>query len=674
MDARSILICVTGLTVSACNDPEAVSSALGDLDEIIERDGAADVQTGMCSNKRIVGRLPANQSDCPVRAKWLATNVLEGGTTFLADNHVDLHGAGGRFCAYQWNATGSPTQTQVDTLMGTMLGSVRDCMAIKPMSDALPVDPVPTPLNETLAPVLQSLFWDRAGGVTSDELESGGLSTEDIRRPVRVSMVDTVPFAFNGWVTYDHGEMLKRMVLDLACPATDPPDCAVSVVRILGMPRTAPLVVDPVHGGIGATLSDAGAALMEAHRRWQLSGEDGLHIVNLSLGWIDDAFNNPGENMNANAEAIHFALQHLACHGEIVVAATGNGDPLTCSEEAVYPARWQSEPAPNAVQCAALLNVTVANLPVPIPATPRPLLYAAAGLTLEDELLPSTPDLSVSPLVAIADHAVGGDTDLATIMTGTSVAAAVTTAAAAMAGSYNPDGDGWDAMQAVYDGAVPMPAADMEITLTMPGVHPEVRRVSMCGALTAACEAWGSCGLDSECSSAYELDMSALDFDYGGTDWSQNASYGATDDCLLSESICGADTEAMAPGNAQQAANACATNYLDPLVAFVKPQPPKPPCPACTLSTEEQKLYFTLSNDFAAANVENVTIHITDGDGAEFSVNLGDPPVDSLSTQRLLINDRLFYPGIVVKKAVVDVKISGVKEFNDVLVPGLVPG
>ncbi|HWB74674.1 MAG TPA: hypothetical protein VG755_06955, partial [Nannocystaceae bacterium] len=325
-------------------------------------------------------------------------------------------------------------------------------------------------------------------------------------------------------------------------------------------------------------------------------------------------------------------------------------------------------------QCSTLLGVTVANLPVPIPATPRPLLYAASGLSLEDELLTSTPELSVSPLVAAADHAVGGDPELATIMTGTSVSAAVTAAAAAMAASYNPDGDGWDAMQAVYDGAIPMP--DLEATLTMPGDHAEVRRVSICGALTAACEAWGSCGLDTACSSDYELDRNALAFDYGGNEWSPAQSYGAVDDCTVSESICGADTFAVAPGDAPSPNNAmaCAVNYLDPVAAFVKPQPPKPPCPACTLTTEEQLLYFTLSSDFSAANVENVTVMITDAVGKEFSVNLGDPPVDSTSTTRLPIDSRALPAGTVVKKAVVEVKISGVKEFNDVLLPTLIPG
>lgn len=662
MNSRSILFSVVGLTVSACNDPAFAGAGLDDLGEIAEREATADLEDGMCSRKRVVGRAPANRSDCAPRANWTVTNVLEKGTQYLVDHPVDLPGNAGRYCVYQWNAGGAPTDIQLNGLMSTLEEPSLDCMAIKPMPP--PELPQPTPLDDTLAPVLQSLFWDRASAVTLEELES----TEDLRRPVRVSFVDTVPFTFTDYFTYPHGEMLKRMVLDLACPGIAPADCAVKAVRILAMPRLSLTSTDYTHGGVGGTLTDSAAALMEAHRRWMLNGKDEgeLHIVNLSLGWIDDAFENPGANMIANAESIHTALKHLSCHGEIVVAAAGNGDPLTCSEDAVYPARWQTEPAPTAAQCATLLGVTQANLPVAIPNTTRPLLYAAAGLTLGDELLYSTPDLSVSPLVAIADHAVGGNPENAMIMTGTSVAAAVTTAAAAMAGSYNPGGDGWDAMDAVYDGAVVMP--DLDVTLPMPGSHPTVRRVSICGALTEACAAWGSCGFVPTCTSdPYELDLDVLDFDYGGSDWVQAATFSSIDTCVgEGEVICGTETYAMAPD--PNAALACGLNFLDPVLAFVKPQPPKPPCPACTLTTAEQRLYFTLSPEFSAALVQNVTVHITDGNNTELSVDLGDPPVDSASTTRLQLPTTAFYTGMVVKKVVVDVKIDGVKEFNDALI------
>jgi hypothetical protein len=654
--------------LSACSDAELASDS--DLDEIRERDGDVppiDVPASVCTNKRIVGRAPWPLLNCPAPAnpsKWTVTNVLEDGTDYLATHHVDLPGVAGRFCAYQWNAGGAPTSTQVNGVLAQLAGSSIDCMMVQPLSTP-PVVPLPKPMNETIGPVLQTLFHDRAGMVEPEELlGADGLSTEDDRVPVRVSIVDVDPTTKTDYFNYDHGEMLKRMLMDLACPATAAQDCAVDAVRVLALPMLDKDTADVVHGGRGGGAWQVAAGLMEAHRRWQVAGGDELHFINLSVGWQDEPFGDPAQNMIANTEAVHVALQHLACHGEIVLAAAGNGDPLTCSEQGVYPARWQTEAAPTAAQCVTLLGVAdVAHLPVPIPATTRPLVYAVAGLSLDGQLLPTTPELSVGPLVAIADHGIGGAPEN-TAMVGTSVGTIVATAAAAMAGSYNPGGNGWDAMQAVYAGGAP--AGLGVATMAMAGLQPQIHRVDVCGALLAACN--GACDFQTPCTpNLWEHELTELDFDYGGADWSPAASYGPIDDCSQAESICGADTYAIAPGDNNS--NACAWNYVDPGSIYVKPQPPKPPCPACTLTTEQQTLSFTLSSDFAAADVENVTIHITDGTtGAEFSVNLGDPPVTPLSTTDLIIDDRMFQPGMVVKRAVVDVKISGKIETNDVLV------
>lgn len=668
MDARSILFCVTGLTVSACNGPGVATSGFDDLGEIAERDvQLVDAPGSMCTHNRIVGRAPG--AECPAPANpeaWTVKNVLEGGTDYLAANHVDLPGAAGRYCSYEWKPTGAPTADQVTTLLGQLQAASTECMSVQPLSP--PEPPVPQPMNEVIGPILQALFQDRAGIVHAEELQRvNHTSSENTRANVRVSIVDVDPTVKTDYFNYDHGEMLKRMIMDIACPATAPQDCKVNAVRVLGLPRVSPLVADYTHGGKGGYPSEIAAGLMEAHRRWAVAGGTEKHFINLSVGWQDEPFGMPAASAHASAEMVRTALRYLSCRGEIVIAAAGNGDPLTCSNEGVYPARWQTEAAPTAAQCVTILGVAdQAHLPVPIPPGPRPLVYAVAGTTLAGELLATTPELSVAPLVAIADHGIGGAPEN-TAMVGTSVGTAVATGAAAMTASYMDTGNGWDAMQLVFTGGG---ATTIPITMALPGTGGNAKQVDVCGALTAACNGWGSCPFGTPCTpNTAELELGELDFDYGGVEWSPAGSYGEIDECTESESICGIETYALALDDFETPPDACEWNFIDPAVVYVKPQPPKPPCPACTLTTEEKRLYFTLSPDFLASDVSNITLHITDGTtGTEMSVDLGDPPINSTGTTILTLPNAVLYPGIVVKRAVVDVKISGNKETNDVLV------
>lgn len=671
MDLRTTGFCVATLTLAACADVE-VDPADGSeaLEEI--RIGAADVQGALCSPRRIIGI--STGEDCLIPAgtqnanKWTVTNVLERGTPYLQDHPLALPGVAGRYCAYQWKQNVAPTLPQVNYINGLLTDEVLDCRAVNPM----PPPQLPIPMSSHLGATLQALTREGAGRVEASELEVGGASSEDVRVDVRVTVLDTVPHDFQDFFNFDHGELIKRMIEDLACPATSPADCHVKVHRVLAMPRLSLTATDPTHGGRGGTFADLGGGLMEAHQRWWVAGHDVPHIINISAGWQDELFDDAGENMLANAEAVHTALMHLSCHGEIVVAAAGNQDAVTCSQEGIFPARWQEEAAPTEADCVALLGLpNAAALPVPIPMATRPLVYAAAGVELDGDLLAGTPSDSVPPLVALADHVVGAVTTDDPI-TGSSAAAALTTAAWAMAASYTPGANGWATMQAVFDGAT---LTEHELKMSLDGAPDEVRRVDICGALVAACDRPGiTCpAFDSWCVpgvGAADLDELEGEVPTVMGTWVPPSPYGATDSCTATESICGATTQAIAPGDAQTtaAAQACAWNYSDPIAILVKPQPPKPPCPACTLTTEERKLYFTLSNDFAASDVSNVTLLVTDINGVEFSVNLGDPPVDTISTQKLDISERALPVGIVVKRAVVEVEIKGTDETNDALV------
>jgi len=173
----------------------------------------------------------------------------------------------------------------------------------------------------------------------------------------------------------------------------------------------------------------------------------------------------------------------------------------------MYPAAWEVHPAPSESECYSFEGNMYNGPQRPSFGTEqRPLLYSAAGVRFDDRPLANGREGGRSRLAAPAFLAAGGylNSDgvlLSTeILSGSSVAAAVTSAAAALLWSYRPQLRPGEVMKLLYDSGVSLsPDPEGEPVEADYCLHPpcgEVRRISLCGALEWACSgAPGRCNL-----------------------------------------------------------------------------------------------------------------------------------------------------------------------------------
>ncbi len=285
-----------------------------------------------------------------------------------------------------------------------------------------------------------------------------------------------------GSVCSEHGQALVRMARRLLCDPTDPSECLADVAtrralnhsHILvapGSPPLPPIVVENggsgVFGGGGEIAEDLGGEIAAA-----VAGDGTLDrvVINLSLGWNGDRYGgweDPGEKSPAFA-AVHAALAEATCRGALIFAAAGNfsgGLETTGVVNPLLPAGW----AEDFVACQAGF---------------RPLLHSVAGVDTMNSALANSRLGAMPLLVAFGDHATtcreNPDFCGSPVLTGSSVATAVVSAAAAAVWSLNP---GWTpeaVSSALYD--------EGEVTflnVTAPGLTGDVaHRVRVCGDLT----------------------------------------------------------------------------------------------------------------------------------------------------------------------------------------------
>jgi subtilisin family serine protease len=171
-----------------------------------------------------------------------------------------------------------------------------------------------------------------------------------------------------------------------------------------------------------------------------------------------------------------------------VFAAAGNGADPSCetSRGPLTPASFEGRPAPDAAQCRALGFTTSGAFTLPIFSDrQRPLVYAVGGIdgqgrSLANARVGSRPRLAAP---AVQGLAVGRDGAYTVALSGSSVAAAVATGAAALAWSYRPELDPGALAELLYDSGAST-AEQSEFGL-LGGAS--IRRLSVCKALARAC-------------------------------------------------------------------------------------------------------------------------------------------------------------------------------------------
>lgn len=444
----------------------------------------------------------AGDALCPAYEGWL----LDGTLAQLRPTLAGLPDLLDRFCVYH---SASPEAAPIEHEALTI-----DCPAAEPLS----AWPNAVDLDETLS----ALFLAQVGMV-----EPSYQGTH----PVQVAVVDTDPPQVNaglGWnVNFNqlglspHGSAVANIVEDLACPGGGV--CPVQTSHFMALPMDGDGEQAP-DGGFYGTRIQVALALMEAVDAWQSEIEANPAapaprlVINLSVGWVttlglpggpDEA--EPWATASSHVaefvefvqsppavldyptqmavEAVHGALLYAACQGAVIVAAAGNAKNGSCNENPVAPATWARYATPTAKQCEDLGFRPQTDLAAAWwPSEGSPLLIPVAAVDHKDEPIAVTRPDSLTRLVAPGAHAtvprqVGLPLEP---MTGTSAAAAVTSAAAALLWSHDPNLTPTALVDTLYMAGISI-GRTAELPQYSPSASPAPpsHRLSLCQALDA---------------------------------------------------------------------------------------------------------------------------------------------------------------------------------------------
>ncbi len=445
--------------------------------------GPAPSLDGACFDERWVGQVQQGDT-CPaplppppdLGGSWHAERLFR--------TKVD---AGQAFCVYEWQPSAASAGPALDLLPsdGARPPSEwldRDCHAVATMAPADDVvDTVWTTLHET---------WLAQVGAPAELPPAQAPDGTLLPVPVAVALVDSatqtpVGTKDPGIGRSPHGRTVGLAIQELACPkGPGTPDCVAVFHNYVALPNLAPGVVDKTQGGYFGTFVSLSRSIEKALTDYQADPNAPPHlIINLSLGW-DASYNTPDapQEIRAGVLAIRHIIEQAVCDGALVVAAAGNrtGGPNEATGP-MYPAAWEAHPAPPGCGTDGVYS---------------PLVHAVGGVDDEDRPLTNSRPLARPRLVAPAFAVVVNDAfgkpeppRPTPILTGSSLAAAVATAAAAVTWAYHPEWTAPEVMASVYASAVPLEpsgapvAADFCMGSTP---CPVTRRISLCGATLAA--------------------------------------------------------------------------------------------------------------------------------------------------------------------------------------------
>jgi Subtilase family len=447
---------------------------------------------GGCSSRRWVGILPAAGA-CPPpppSASWTVQKPFLSATCDLSPL-LDL------YCSYTWSGTVGPTYSDVLNLQAMWMGQFPnsalngDCAEMAPTASAFDQE---TRLDR------RQIFNDRAGALPS----SAPAPLFPSLAPL-VVVADTAPPSYGDQpctafprLRSEHGPLMANVIRDLTCPGADHcGSCLGQVKTDLALAYYTNEDRDDVNGGNFGTAIDLGQSIVSSLCQAQASGSH--LIINLSLGSL------PGLQWSAAPGTLPLAgsaergvfdtLRVASCDGAIVIAAAGNNPgavpdqptPPTLQpphlDGPAYPAKWQDWPPVDPATCQQITG----HAPV---AASRPLVYAVSGLDDRDRPLMNSASGARPPLAALGLLATSGDPrSLPAPESGSSVAAAVTSAAAAAVWAYRPDLTADKVMQIVYDAGTLLDPSLGTPDFNYPtSFKSEQRRVSICEAVRRACD------------------------------------------------------------------------------------------------------------------------------------------------------------------------------------------
>lgn len=488
------------LVVATCEAPTASSMDLDfelDLTEFLE----PPAPEAGCAETRRVGRIQGDTQCPPASGAWTVRRLFQ---TSQPDG-------GDAFCLYEWADPSAPDTSVLPIDTQGQPGSEwthPDCHVVASLATPAVLDAVHADMRS----------WYRA------QIEALAALPAWPGAPTTIAVLDSAvddPTASGapGVGRHAHGRDMGLLVMDIACPTFDAadPTCAARVVNHLALDLEVvggEVVQDRVNGGYfgyQSVLAEQIVAAVDAH----LAAEQGGHLViNLSVGW-DERYNRTAD-ASANrpaVDAVQVALEYAACEGALVFASAGNiGGGLHKGSGPMYPAAWEQLLVPES--CAA-----VGEGPY------RPLLHAVGGVDGADRALGNGRPGGRSRLAATAFQASiqdpGPPLQPSTLYSGTSVGAAVASAAAALVWRVLPGLGPSDVLEIVY-------ATGTELGVPADfcaGGAPcdDIHRLSVCRAVVealalAGCP-WGS--TDPMCAGVPPIDCSAASAPpWGNAQWS----------------------------------------------------------------------------------------------------------------------------------------------------------
>lgn len=425
-----------------------------------------------CEGDRYIGFAPQRASCVPIpNSAWHGAPLFQG----------DISGDLANYCVFTWTGNGPPLLGKLPT-WGSGLDSPKlDCAVVTPHATELTME------NQA---ALEAAFRAQADAVAPLPTPAPNSLAQP---PTKVLVVDSseqtgFPFPAEGLI--EHGKMVGMIVRQLACPPGSP-TCAAEVANTLALPlvKTPSGFARVSSGGRFGSFGDLALAI---HQAMATAGtQPGKTVINLSVGWDGSRYGghfaaDQLRQLSPPIRAIYTAISLAVCRGALVIAASGNSvDGPNQSTGPSHPGAWEAKPAPTATQCSALAP----GVTLPLPATSyQRLVYAVGGVDGRDTDLPNRRPLSRPPLVAPASHVSisNGAAEITDVFTGSSVASAVASAAAAIAWRYKPNQGAHDVMKLVREGGVPLPGRSVELTRELcfaPDCNNDVTRVSICGTL-----------------------------------------------------------------------------------------------------------------------------------------------------------------------------------------------
>ncbi|HSS52663.1 MAG TPA: S8 family serine peptidase [Thermoanaerobaculia bacterium] len=329
-------------------------------------------------------------------------------------------------------------------------------------------------------------------------------------------------------------------------------------------------------GGHQGRIGDLAAAIAAEVDHWQQHYADMKLILNLSIGWDGEYHEldpDKEDDLDLATQAVYAALKVAHDDGALVIAAAGNRTGGENSQQPLLPAAWELHPPAGA-----------ANL------SGQKLAYAVGGVDWQDLPLPNARPFGMPQLVAYADHAVartsdGSDGEPTKVYTGSSVAAVVASASAAVTWHLRPSWTPADVM-----GQLKQATVNLSSTATYypsGGSAPFLQRLSLRQALSTLCGQDAGCpgvvapSLVTESLMSSPADLSAI---------TSQISSSVVLDPVDPPSTCDSQTQVYmasnSPSNLQFSdPRGCPMETLPDMnsPSLTQTQPPDTPCPTCSI-------------------------------------------------------------------------------------------